>query len=166
MKLGTKISSGYALAIVMLAVAIVITVLQVNVISGLTNRIASLRVPTAQASLNMLNGMNHSLAALRGWMLLGNEKFKTERLSAWEEELDSSLTALTEFSKNWTNAENVKRLDTMRSDLRDFRSYQQEVEDIANTVENTPATKILFEMAAPVANIVVQNITRIIDIEG
>ena len=166
LKLGTKIGSGYALAVVMLAAAIVITVLQVNAIGGLTNRIASLRVPTAQASLTMLNGMNHSLAALRGWMLLGNDKFKTERKFAWEKEIDSSLAALTEFSKSWTNPENVKRLDTMRSDLEDFSSFQEEVEDIANTIESTPATKILFEKAAPVANIVVQNITRMINLEG
>ena len=166
MKLGIKIGSGYALAIVLLALAIVITVRQVNAISGLTNRIASLRVPTAQASLNMLNGLNHSLAALRGWMLLGNDTFRTERQSAWKEELDSSLLALTEFSKNWTNPENVKRLVTMRSDLQNFRSFQQEVEDIANTIGNTPATKILFEKAAPVANIIIQDITRMIDLEG
>ena len=165
-KLGTKIGAGYAVAVVLLALAIAITVIQVNAISGLTGRIASLRVPTAQASLNMLNGINHSLAALRGWMLLGNEEFKTERQSTWEDEIDSSLIALTEFSASWTNPENVKRLDTMRDDLESFRLFQQETEDIANTLENTPATKILFEQAAPVASVVIQNVTRMIDIEG
>ena len=166
MKLGMKIGLGYALAAVILAAAIGITVRQVGVISRLSDRIATLRVPTARASLTMLNGMNHSLAALRGWMLLGTEKFKAERQDAWENEIDSSLMALTEFSKSWTNPENVKRLELLRGNLEDFRSFQQEIEDIANTVENTPATKILFEKAAPTAKIIIQNITRMIDFEG
>ena len=166
LKIGTKIGAGFALAIVILAVAVGITYLQVTRINDLISRIGDLRVPTARSSLMILNGTNHSLAALRGWLLLGAEKFKAERQTAWEEEIDASVALMNDLSKNWTNPENVRRFEDMKKNLKDFRVYQQEVEDIANTIESTPATKILFEQAAPTAAIIIRSITAMIDLEG
>ena len=103
-----------------------------------------LRVPTANASLMMVNGMNHSLAALRGWMLLGKEKFKTERSNAWSEEIDPSLKTMKEFSVNWTDPANLDRLKIIEEKLAAFRQYQTEIEAISQTPDNLPANKILF----------------------
>ncbi|MCP4000416.1 MAG: hypothetical protein GY727_05865, partial [Gammaproteobacteria bacterium] len=50
--------------------------------------------------------------------------------------------------------------------LKDFKVYQQEIEDIAQTIGNTPAVKILFDEAAPKAAIMVSNITKLIDLES
>ena len=51
----------------------------------ITKRVVELRTPTAHASLMMLNGINRSLASLRGWIILGDPKFQMERSIAWEE---------------------------------------------------------------------------------
>jgi methyl-accepting chemotaxis protein len=165
LKIGTKIAVGYGIITLILAISVMITVFQVKNNNKLTNRIIDLRAPTAQSSLSMLNGVNHSLAALRGWIILGKDKFKEERTIAWSKEIDPALKALEKFSLNWTNPENLQRLKTIKKNLKSFKKYQQEIEDIAQTNDNQPAIKILFEQAAPEAQILTTNITKMIDLE-
>ncbi|HIJ49890.1 MAG TPA: hypothetical protein HPP54_02360 [Nitrospinae bacterium] len=60
---------------------------QTKEVKEISCKVVDLRVPTAQNSLMMLNDINHSLAALRGWMILGKNKFKVEREKSWSEEI-------------------------------------------------------------------------------
>ncbi len=166
LKVGVKIGLGFFLVGLILCVSISLTMIQTGKTAGITNKVVDLRVPTAQASLMMVNGMNHSLAALRGWMILGKEKFKTQRAAAWSEEIDPSLKVMKDFSVNWTDPANIERLKIVEEKLADFRKYQAEIEAISQTIDNLPANKILFEDAAPLAGILVGNITRIINIEA
>jgi len=166
LKVGVKIGSGFFLVGLILCVSISLTMIQTGKTGDITNKVVDLRVPTAQASLMMVNGMNHSLAALRGWMILGKDKFKTERATAWSNEIDPSLKVMKEFSVNWTDPANIERLKIIETKLEDFRKYQAEIEAISQTAENLPANKILFEEAAPQAGILVGNITKIINIEA
>ena len=166
LKLATKLGSGFGIMILLLVVAISITLFQVAKVDVLAKRVVDLRTPTAQASLGMLNGLNQSLSGLRGWMLLGNPQFKTERAHAWNDWLDPKLDELRAFSRSWTNPENVKRLKIIEKEMVNFRKFQQEIEDIANTIDATPAQKMLFEHAAPRAAKLATLITKMINIEG
>ena len=166
MKLPVKIGLGFGTMVLLLVAAISITIYEVNQTEDLTTQMVELRVPTAQASLGMLNGVQESLAGLRGWMLLGKPVFKDARANAWNKWIDPSLAIMTEKSKSWTNAENVTRLAEMKVSVEKFRQYQQEIEDIAQTVDEEPALKILLEDAAPRAAILVANITKMIDLEA
>jgi methyl-accepting chemotaxis protein len=163
---GVKIMLGYCVVTAVLIGAVVTTIWQVRRTADVTSRVIDLRAPTAQASLGMMNGMNHSLAALRGWMILGKDKFKDERAMAWTNEIEPSLAMMKEFAAGWTDPENIERLEAIESRLGDFESFQREIEDIAQTVENTPAMAILFEVAAPKARILADSITKMIDLEA
>ncbi|HDY64683.1 MAG TPA: hypothetical protein ENH84_00420, partial [Phycisphaerae bacterium] len=166
MKLRTKIAAGYVAITLILVGAVVTTLVQVNKTTEITNRLVDLRAPTAQTSLGMLNGINHSLAALRGWMILGKDKFRQERAKSWSEDIDVAFQELERLSLNWTDPANVERLAVIKGKLGQFRQYQQEIEDISQTIDNTPATKILFEQAAPQAVILASRITKMIDLEA
>ena len=166
MKLGTKISCGFGIITFILIAAVLTSIWQVGKTNKVTNRLIELRALTAQTSLAMKNGINHSLAALRGWIILGNDKFKVERAKVWSEELDKTLVDMKRYATNWTNPKNVERLNIIEKNLKDFKVYQQEIEDIAQSVDNTPAVKILFEEAAPRAAVMVSNITKLIDLEA
>lgn len=163
--IGNKIGGGYALISLMLTIAVLTSIYQVKQTTAVTDRIINLRTPTAQASLTMLNGINQSLAALRGWIILGKEKFREERQEAWSREIEVSLEAMQTFSRNWTNPKNLDRLKILKKELTEFENYQQEIENIAQTKENQPALKILFNQAAPQAKLLTTNITKMIDIE-
>ena len=102
-KLATKLGAGFGIMILFLVAAISFTLVQLTQVDKLATRVVELRTPTAQASLGMLNGVNESLAGLRGWMLLGNAKFKDQRQEAWDKWLDPKMDELRNFSKNWTN---------------------------------------------------------------
>lgn len=165
-KLATKLGAGFGIMILFLVVAISFTLIQLTQVDKLATRVVELRTPTAQASLGMLNGVNESLAGLRGWMLLGNPKFKEVRAEAWDKWLDPKMDELRSFSKNWTNPENVKRLKIIEKELVSFRKAQVEIEDIANTIEATPAQLMLFKDAAPRAAKLSAGITKMINLEG
>jgi len=166
MSIGVKMSVGFGIITLVLVAAVMTTVWQVGKSNTVTSRVIELRAPTAQTSLSMQNGVNHSLAALRGWIILGKDKFKDERAKAWSEELDKSLVDMKRYATNWTNPKNIERLNIIEKNLKDFKLYQQQIEDIAQTVDNTPAVKILFEDAAPRAATMVSNITKLIDLEA
>lgn len=157
---GAKIGLGYAMVTLILIGAVATTIWQVRRTAVVTNRVIDLRAPTAQASLAMLNGMHHSLAALRGWMILGKDKFKEERATSWSEEIEPSMTTMKGFAVNWTDPKNIERLEAIESKLTDFKTFQREIEDIARKIDNTPATKILFSQAAPKAKILATNQNR------
>ncbi len=165
LKLGVKIGAGYAIMGLVLVTVVVMTISQINRVQTVNERITQLRAPTARASLMMLNGVNHSLAALRGWMILGKDKFKGERAGAWSNEIDPSMQTLKNFAVNWTNPDNKSRLQEIENVIGQFKSAQVEIENIAQSIDNIPAIKILFNDAAPQATILSSEITKIIDWE-
>ncbi len=164
MKILTKILAGFALATLILASSIIFTATQVADNVEISDRVVNTRVPTAQAGLRILNGVNHSLAALRGWIILGKDKFVDERATAWSN-MDDAMSDMNTLSKGWTVAENKAKLQEMNALMGEFRGFQAEIEAIANTVDQRPDLKILFEEAAPVAAIMSSEITKMIDQE-
>jgi len=166
MKLYFKMGGGFGLMGLVLTGVVLVTIIQVGRLTAINNQVVNLRGPTAMSSQAMLSGIHHSLAALRGWMILGKDSFKREREKAWNEEIESSLNTLKSFSVNWTNPENITRLELLESAIKDFKRFQQEIEDIAQTRANVPAIQMLFEGAAPQAMILATQITRMIDLEA
>lgn len=158
---------GASAAMGLILVAVVsVTIWQVNHTKELTDRVGKLRAPTAQASLELLGGVSQSLAALRGYMLLGADQFKAARADAWTKVIDPAVARLEALAASWTDARNREHLRIAKEKLAELRAHQKEIEDIANTAENTPALKLLDEEAAPRVAIMGSRITEMIDAEG
>jgi methyl-accepting chemotaxis protein len=164
MKVRARLIAGFAAVCAVLAVVVGITILDVGKITVRVERIDKLRVPTSFASGNMTEDIQSSLAALRGWMLTGNTAFKAERALVWAD-IDKQSAAMDELSKNWTNAENIRVWAEFKVTLEEFRVAQQQVEDIAHTIDEQPANKMLFVEAAPRAAVIMRSITAMIDEE-
>ncbi|MFA4923582.1 MAG: methyl-accepting chemotaxis protein [Ignavibacteriaceae bacterium] len=148
--IGRKISFGFVSIAVLMVVIVFLTKSNVSEMLGYSTRIIELRQPTINTSLQLLAGLNQSLAGLRGYMLTSSDKFKDERASAWEKGITPSLEKMKKLSVNWTDEENIKRLKNIISLLADFESYQSEAE--ANTLSNLDLAKeILAAKAAPTA---------------
>ncbi|MCK5092365.1 MAG: HAMP domain-containing protein, partial [Gammaproteobacteria bacterium] len=162
---GKKIAAGFAVLALIMIATVIIALGRINESQVINTRVFELRTPTVLASTNMLNGINHSLAALRGYMILGADKFKAGRQKSWET-IDSNYAKMQEFSKSWTNPDNVQRLNEMGAVLGEFKQAQQEIEDISGTIDNTPATRILVTEAAPLTTIMVKEITNMINLEA
>ncbi|MBT4588738.1 MAG: HAMP domain-containing protein [Rhodospirillaceae bacterium] len=165
LKIRGKLIAGFAVVVVILMAAVGSTIWKVTEISGVSDRIVELRTPTSAASQRMLNNINASLAALRGYMLTGAPAFKKGRAAVWAD-IDIAKANMDKLSQSWTNPKNVKKWQGFKSILAEFRTAQAKVEGIAKTIDEQPATKILVKQAAPQASILVAEITKIINIEA
>jgi len=165
MTIGKKVGLGFGVITLVLMGVVLLTIQQVRTMEIITKRVVELRTPTAHASLMMLNGINHSLASLRGWILLGDPKFMTGRSIAWEEQVNPSLKLMHGLAPNWTDLENKTRLKSIEEEINNFKAIQQKVEDIAQTPENSPAQKILFNQAEPLEKAIVATVSKMIKLD-
>jgi methyl-accepting chemotaxis protein len=164
LSIGKKMSFGFSFSIIVLAISVGMTFFYIFKVNQINNKLINLRIPTSQNTLSLINEVNHSLAALRGWIILGKDKFKDEREKAWES-LNGNLAKMDQASKNWTNPANVEILSSLKENFVKFKQYQDEIEQVANTQNNTPATKILIKDAAPKVDIMLKSITLLINQE-
>jgi len=162
MSVGKKVGLGFGVITLILMGVVLLTIQQVRTMEIVTKRVVDLRTPTAHASLMMLNGINHSLASLRGWILLGDPKFTAERSIAWEKQINPSLELMHGLAPNWTDSENKTRLKSIEEEINNFKTVQQKIEGIARTPENTPAQKILFTQAEPLEKSIVATVSKMI----
>jgi methyl-accepting chemotaxis protein len=165
LKISSRLTVGFLLLILIFTISSVSSIFEITTITKSANKVVELRIPTAQASASVLNGVNHALAALRGWMLLGKDKFKDERQSAWDIEITPAIATLDKMSANWTNPKNIIKLKEIKALLKDFDQEQKNIENIAQTLQNIPSIEMLYQQAVPQASIMSKEITKLIDIE-
>lgn len=162
-KISTIIIIGFASILFISVLVLGVSIWELNKIATEEERITSLRTPTVHSSMQMEISIAEALAALRGWMLLGDPAFKVIRQEAWRN-IDKELVTLKQLSKSWTTLENIARLHSIANKLNVFRQYQGEIEAIAQSKENIPAI-LLFDKAAPRAADMMKQITLMIDVE-
>jgi methyl-accepting chemotaxis protein len=165
LSVGSKINLGFSINTIILAGAIIAVIILLKKFNIILDQVIHHRMVTVQKTHKLLNGVNQSLASLRGWMLLGEEKFKKERHDVWKEEIIPSEDNLEKLSTDWPDQNNIKLFQAVKDDLLKFKKYQQDIEDIANTSENLPAHKILFEKATPLSKEAIANIAQITNLE-
>jgi methyl-accepting chemotaxis protein len=165
MNIRNRLILGFAALTFVLAVAVSTTLWKVSGVESDTTRIVQLRVPTAFASSGMVTDINASLATLRGWMLTGNEDFKTQRAAVWAD-IHKIRAEMDRLSASWTNPKNVEVWSEFKTVLDEFEKAQAQVEAIANSPEEHPANQILFSEAAPRASVIIKSITQMIDTEA
>ena len=117
-----------------------------------TLTLIEVRQPTAQASILARGGVQQSLAALRGWMLLSTPEFKADRQRAWDEEIDPAIARLRELSPYWIEQENHARLKRIRALMQDLRAVQLRIEETNQAPGEGLANRWLSNEAVPAAN--------------
>ena len=168
--IGKKLGLSFGIIIFLMVGSAAVVYYNLHKLEEVQNRVVELRFPTVSAGDKLLNGLNHSLAALRGYIILGSdpakgELFKNDRAAAWQN-IDAAVATLDQFSQNWTVPANIERLQAMKAEIEGFRQAQQEVEDIAQANENVPAFVVLLNDAAPRAGKILKAVTAIIDEEN
>jgi len=164
-KISTRLTVGCLILLLILAMSSISSIFQITSITQDANKVVELGIPSTQAGASVLNGVNHALAALRGWMLLGKEEFKHDRMLAWDTEITPAIATLNIMSANWSNPENKTLLTDMQTLLKALKQEQKKIEDIAQTIQNIPSIEILYQQAVPQASIMSKEITTLIDIE-
>src|SRR5437762_2713754 len=96
---------GFSVLCALLACVVGITIIKVRAVNESTDRNVTLRVPTAMAASDVVAGVYASLASLRGWLITGNDTFKTERALLWKE-IQRHGSEMDGLSTRWTVEQN------------------------------------------------------------
>jgi methyl-accepting chemotaxis protein len=156
---------GFGILCLLLAGAVTTTIIKVRTINEATAKNVSLRMPTAMTAGDLVSGVYASLASLRGWLLTGNEAFKAERAGLWKR-IQAGASDMDHLASEWTNSNNNVDWKEARPLLDELRGAQDKAEAIAHTIDEQPAAKILANEAAPLAKLMLQKATAIINEEG
>jgi methyl-accepting chemotaxis protein len=156
---------GFSALCVLLAAVVGTTIIKVHTVSESTDRTINLRVPTAMTASDMVAGVYASLASLRGWLITGNDVFKAERATLWKE-LQTRGSEMDRLSGQWTVEQNKMDWKQAKPLLDELRNAQDKAEAIAHTIDEQPAAKLLATQAAPLAKLMLQKATAIIDEEA
>ncbi|MBI3793591.1 MAG: bacteriohemerythrin [Nitrospinae bacterium] len=156
--LAYKIAFGFIVLVVVQIAVVAFSISRIKSTQAINVEVIDVRAPAVERGVSLVNGVNHTLAALRGYIILKKPNFMEERKKGWGE-IRENLDAMEVLSKNWTNQENIKRLNDAASMLKDFGGYQDEVERLVTeevTVKNTGMNEekihvILGTKAAPTA---------------
>ncbi len=127
--LAFKIAFGFIVLVVVQIVVVAFSITQIKSTQSITSEVINVRAPTVERGVSLVGGVNHTLAALRGYIILKKPGFRDERAKGWGD-IRENLDALRALSKTWTNQENLKRLDDTASMFKEFSGYQDEVEQL------------------------------------
>ena len=123
------------------------------------------RVPDVEHSNEILLGVQRSLAALRGWIVLGDESFREERSRAWRDEIEPALLNLTLNEQGDADAEQQQRLDRIRLVLAQLKEAQWWIEEVAQSPGNEPGRNLLHQRVDPVAEEIIRALDACYTIE-
>jgi methyl-accepting chemotaxis protein len=156
---------GFSVLCALLACVVAITIVKVRAVNESTERTVNLRVPTAMTASDVVAGVYASLASLRGWLITGNDAFKTERATLWKD-IQRHGSEMDGLAGRWTVEQNKVDWKQAKPLLDELRNAQDKAEAIAHTIDEQPAAKMLATEAAPLAKLMLQKATSIIDEEG
>jgi len=151
LKIAHRLYGGFALIVLLFAVSIVTTLWQVGQIDAITQRVIAVRSPTAVLATDLTAQVQGSLAALRGYLLTGNQSFKLARASNWSA-IDSDSQRMTALSKDWTDPANKQAWADVTATAAEFRKAQDETEALYSATDIKPAVTHLINEAAPRAD--------------
>jgi methyl-accepting chemotaxis protein len=164
LRIGTKLTAGFAAVCIVLAVAIGFTIHVITGVAQVVDKMANLRTPIALESTELVGNLYSTLATLRGYLLTGNPQGKLDRAAMWKE-LDTTAASFDKRAARFTNPENQKKWAETKAIMAEFRAAQDKAEALAFTPDAFPATKLLVNEAAPIATAMIGNLTKMIDEE-
>jgi len=124
----------------------------------LSETINQIRMPTSLLSADLNESIQSSIAALRGWVLLGDKSFSEQRLKNWKDiaKISKKLQVLL------TSDEDKKAFQQLNKLLKQLEAGQASVEAIAHKVENKPATLKYITEILPIVKKLNKNMAKMI----
>ncbi|MBT4836557.1 MAG: HAMP domain-containing protein [Methylococcales bacterium] len=143
--IGKKIMLGFATVILMMMVMGGISLNNYQQTEQVSIKVNDVLLPSALASAKLQESVYLTLGALRGWVLLGEDQFKMERAEAW---LDIEIQ-ISKLIKLQAGQKNTSSLNQLNVKFHQYQQIQNEIENIAHTIDNTPATLLFTKELQP-----------------
>ena len=164
LSLRSRLIAGLASIVLIMATVVLINIGQINRNQGVIEGMVDLQAPLVQASLKLETGISASLAALRGWMVLGDNQFVEARQAAIDELVRPALGQLQSLSAE-NDPVTQEQLLAIEQQLDALMGVLDRIESMAHSEENIPALHRFKQEAEPLADIMSDRIARMIDLE-
>src|SRR5436305_1337225 len=120
--IGKKLGLGFTAVLLLMTVSSVITYYSIADMNRSMSSVVDDGFPTVTACDQMINGLERSLSALRGYMILGNdskqaEYYKQARQESWES-VDTAMATLETLYKTTSDAEDKKNFTVVQAKLK------------------------------------------------
>ncbi|KZN56512.1 methyl-accepting chemotaxis protein [Pseudoalteromonas luteoviolacea] len=131
-------------------------------------QVSSVSIPLVNVNSDLKMHILDSLIALEEQIITGSSVQSrntaiTKRDEAWKS-IDQDFSSLSEFAKQTGFSDS--KLSIINANLRKLKQEQQIISNIANTLDNEPAVKLLVTDAIPLAESMVQLLAQVIEIES
>jgi PAS domain S-box-containing protein len=150
--LKAKLVKSHLLIAVFGAVLLMISLATIVLLRIDLDKLNTHSMPMVQVTEKIQTNLQMSLAALRGWMNLGDTNYKKERKEAWQKGITPNLRKLKELDKKTKNITRKKDLDELTKMLNTLEMWQWRIEDVANTDGNYPSQLFLKRQLYPAAD--------------
>lgn len=159
-----KIGFGFAVLILTIVGITASVFFRVSGIVTAQDRILEEEVPTVQLGYELKGYVADALAYHRGYIIQGTEKMKAGRAQTWKK-IDTTVAELDALAQFWPYEEMVDDYESFKTTLVAFRQGQQEIENVAHTTANTPATYKFLNEATPFVDSMTTALEKMIDEE-
>lgn len=133
-------------------VMLFIALLSTYELRGRISLLAEEGVPLAQASMQVLAGVQHSLASLRGWVSLGDPRFLDNWQTAWQEEIQPAAALIQQCRRVLEQTCSPERLRDLQALLADLQESQRQVRELTHDPGNEAvALRRMAEETDPLA---------------
>ena len=131
---------------------LVIALAAIILLRGELVRITERQAPLDQATNQLLQGVEASLAALRGWVSLENERFLEEWSSAWSDSIDPAVEVLANLGDPLVDLGGRSQFPRLLPLLEELKESQWWIQNVAHTPGNRSAEVTFHLEVEPVAD--------------
>jgi diguanylate cyclase (GGDEF)-like protein/PAS domain S-box-containing protein len=131
--------------------ALLLTFLAMFMLRSDVENLAERLVPLDRTSVQLMSGVEESLAALRGWVSLEDPRFVDQWKQAWRSGIRPALNSLRNLDSSTGDLVDNVSIQQLASSLDDLEESQWWVKSVAQVPGNEPAAVLYEEQVKPVA---------------
>ncbi|NFV81869.1 methyl-accepting chemotaxis protein [Magnetospirillum aberrantis] len=143
--IGRRLALGFAALCALLWVAATLAALSAQRLQEVNDRIVGLRLPVSETSARMETQLQASLAALRGFLLTGADRFRADRAEAWRN-LGTLAQDMEPLAARFTDPANRERWQELKTLFPQISGFQDQAEAAG---PGPQGTRILVEDLVP-----------------
>ena len=141
-KVRSWLIAGFGLMAAILVVIVAVDLRQIQANGAMTSEMVAERLPSTMTGNRLVANVQASTAALRDWMLTGNESYKAARAAVWAE-IDQDRARLDELQQLWDDDQDKADWDQAKTLLDKLKAAQAETEAVAHSEQEQPALEKL-----------------------
>ena len=149
-----RIAAAFGIMVTMLLVSLVVCVTSIqNLGANTEKKIRDFSESASTTATAMQGNIYKTLADLSGWMNSGDENYKQTRLETVDKLKTEASRLKNQLNPQWQDSELIALTKEVEEILPELAQWQLQTEEIANSVQETPATQILVEEAMPLTSV-------------